>query len=149
MVWSAKETVKEAESRLRHGDIVGSVAVGRLGLGVTSTARWGTASEEERRKLVQREVRTMEEHTRMIRAVGMKKQGSWLNWEGARQRKLTSSDIWSMEPHRLQFQLKSVYDVLPTPTNLATWGMTDDPKCKLCGRPANLEHILSSCSVAR
>ena len=53
-----------------------------------------------------------------------------------------------MEPHRLQSQLKSVYDVLPTPTNLATWGMTDDPKCKLCGRPANLEHILSSCSVS-
>ncbi|XP_069105765.1 uncharacterized protein [Argopecten irradians] len=28
--------------------------------------------------------------------------------------------------------------------------MTDDPACKLCGRPANLEHIctLSSCSVA-
>ena len=63
--WSAKETVKEAESRLRHGDIVGSVAVGILGLGVTSTARWGTASEEERRQLVQREVRTMEENTRM------------------------------------------------------------------------------------
>jgi hypothetical protein len=53
-----------------------------------------------------------------------------------------------METHRLQYQLKSVYDVLPTPTNLATWDLTDDPNCKLCRGPANLEHLLSSCSVA-
>lgn len=84
----------------------------------------------------------------MVKAVGMRKQGSWMNWEGARQRKLTWKDIWYTEPQRLQFNLKSVYDVLPSPTNLATWGLSDDPSCKLCGRPANLEHILSSCSVA-
>ena len=50
--------------------------------------------------------------------------------------------------HRLQFQLKYVYHALPTPTNLATWGMKDDLKCKLCRRPANLEQILYSCSMA-
>ncbi|XP_071170940.1 uncharacterized protein [Mytilus edulis] len=83
-----------------------------------------------------------------INGRSMKKQGSWLNWEGARQQKLGWNEIWKMEPHRLQFKLKSVYDVLPSPTNLATWGLIDDPKCVLCGKPANLEHILSSCSSA-
>ena len=34
------------------------------------------------------------------------------------------------------------------PNKLAVWGLTEDPNCKLCGKPANLEHILSSCSVA-
>ena len=49
-----------------------------------------------------------------------------------------------MEPSRLQFKLKSAYDVLPSPTSLATWGLSED--CVLCGKPANLEHILSACS---
>ena len=61
---------------------------------------------------------------------------------------MTWSDIWKMEDHRIGYLLRSVYDVLPTPTNLKTWGLTDDPCCKLCGRPANLEHVLSSCSKA-
>ncbi|XP_069118928.1 uncharacterized protein [Argopecten irradians] len=140
--------MEEAESQLQHGDIVGTIALGRRGLGVTTGKKWRTSNQEERRHLVQKEVRAMEEQSRMVRATGMKKQGNWLNWEGARLKKLSWNDIWCMEPQRLQFQLKSVYDVLPTPSNLATWGMTDDPACKLCGRPANLEHILSSCSVA-
>ena len=63
----------------------------------------------------------MEEESRMVKAASMKKQGSWLNWEGARQQKLGWNEIWKMEPHRLQFKLDSVYDVLPSPTNLATW----------------------------
>ncbi|VDI54010.1 Hypothetical predicted protein [Mytilus galloprovincialis] len=139
---------EDAESRLKHSEIVGRVAVGRQGLDVTPTAKWRTATVEEKRQLVQKEVRSMEEESRMVKAVSMKKQRSWLNWEGARQQKLGWNEIWKMEPHRLQFKLKSVYDVLPSPTNLATWGLIDDPKCVLCGKPANLEHILSSCSSA-
>ena len=38
--------------------------------------------------------------------------------------------------------------MLPTPTNLATWGITDDPSCRLCGKPSNLQHVLSACSTA-
>ncbi|CAC5407387.1 unnamed protein product [Mytilus coruscus] len=127
-------------------EIVGRVAVGRQGLDVTPTAKWRTATVEGKRHLVQKEVRSMEEESRMVKAVSMKKQGSWLNWEGARQLKLSWNEIWKMEPNRLQFKLKSVYDVLPSPTNLATLGLIDDPKCILCSKPANLEHILSSCS---
>ena len=78
----------------------------------------------------------------------MQKQGSWLRWEGARSRTLTWNDIWRMEGQRISFLLKSVYDVLPSPVNLHTWGLKEDPNCTLCGRPANLEHVLSSCSVA-
>lgn len=146
--WSVQDTVREAELRLKQADIVGNVAVGRLGLGTITSTRWRTAGKGVQRKLVQKEVRVMEEDSRMVKAVGMKKQGSWMNWEAVRQRKVTWNDIWSMEPNRLQFLLRSVYDVLPSPTNLAVWGLTEDPNCKLCGKPANLEHILSSCSVA-
>ena len=74
----------------------------------------------------------MEEEARMIKAEGMKKEGSWLNWEGVRSVKLGWNDIWKMEPPRLQFKLKSVYDILPSPTNLATLGLSEDPNCVLC-----------------
>ena len=60
---------------------------------VTPTDKWGTASAEGKRHLVQREVRTMEEEARMVKAVGMKKPGSWLNWEGVRSVKLGLSSL--------------------------------------------------------
>ena len=53
-----------------------------------------------------------------------------------------------MEARELSFELKSVYDVLPSPSNLCLWGLKEDPNCKLCGKPANLEHDLSSCRTA-
>lgn len=87
---------------------MGNVAVGRLGLGTITSNRRGTAGKEVQRKLVQKEVQVMEEDSKMVKAVGMKKQGSLVNWEAVRQRKVTWNDIWSMEPNRLQFLLRSV-----------------------------------------
>ncbi|KAJ7993819.1 hypothetical protein DPEC_G00258670 [Dallia pectoralis] len=65
----------------------------------------------------------------------MKQQGSWTRWEGFRRRSLSWKDIWNMEGHRIKFLLSSVYDVLPTPTNLQRWRLTEDPSCALCKRP--------------
>ena len=76
----------------------------------------------------------------------MKKQGSWLNWEGVRSVKLGWYDVWKMEPSRLHFKMKSVHGVVPSLTNLAIWGLSEDSNCVLGGKLANLEHILSACS---
>ncbi|KAK0147667.1 hypothetical protein N1851_012857 [Merluccius polli] len=54
----------------------------------------------------------------------MNKQGSWTRWDSVQERALTWQNIWSMEGHWIKFLL---------------------PSCTLCGRPANLEHVLSSC----
>ena len=51
-----------------------------------------------------------------------------------------------MEPQRPKFAISSVYDTLPSPSNLAIWKLTDDPSCIRCGNRATLEHILSSCT---
>ncbi|VDI68178.1 Hypothetical predicted protein [Mytilus galloprovincialis] len=143
--WKAEEAVKEAETRLKHSVIVGVTAVGRQGFGMTTKPRWDTANEKGRRELVQQEIRQMEEESRNVKAVGMKQQGSWLNWQGARSRALTWSEIWSMEGYRLSFLLRSVYDVLPSPSNLYTWGLIEDPTCTLCkDKPASLQHVLSA-----
>ena len=97
--------------------------------------------------LVQQEIKNQEEEARVVKAVEMGNQGKWTKWE-TEQRELTWSDIWKYTAFQLQFLLRAVCDVLPTPTNLKTWGLTEDPMCTLCQKPANLEHILSSCQVA-
>ena len=56
--------------------------------------------------------------------------------------------IWRMEPARISFLLRSVYDTLPSPANLCTWGLIEDPAYQLCGARATMAHILSACKTA-
>ncbi|XP_071153667.1 uncharacterized protein [Mytilus edulis] len=106
---------------------------------MTTKPRWDTADKRGKRDLVQQEVRQIEE-SRNITAVDMKQQCSWLNCQVARRRL-----IWSMKGYRLSFLLRSV---LPSPSNLYTWGLIEDPMCTLCkDKPAFLHHVLS-CQVA-
>jgi hypothetical protein len=64
--WNASEALKEAESKLEHQDIVGTVAQGRLGLGCLKRASWKSASTKERRGLVQTETRRKKEEEKRL-----------------------------------------------------------------------------------
>ena len=145
--WSAPEAVETAESRLRQKDIVGAVCVGRQGLGTSHTPVWKSASTRERRALVQTEVRQQEEENRHVKAVGMGSQGAWTRWE-TEPRSLSWSDMWNYTPWQLKFLLRAVYDLLPTPSNLARWGLIPEPDCPLCGKRCTLERVLSSCNIS-
>ena len=146
--WKVEQAVQQATERLEHQDIIGTTTTGRQGLGCVTRSSWKRADKAERRHLIQGEVRQEEERTRQTLAVSMRKQGAWLHWEGVRNEKLSWGKIWQMEARELSFKLKFVYDVLPSPSNLCLWGLKEDPNCKLCGKPANLEHVLSSCRTA-
>ena len=67
------------------------------------------------------------EEARFSRLVGMSKQGAWTKWEHIAACKITWTELWKAEPHQFKFLVKSVYDVLPSPANLFTWGLTDSP----------------------
>ena len=110
--------------------------------------RFDKARGKERRQLVQNEVRAAVEEERSSRAVGMRQQGAWTRWEQAVERKITWTDLWRAEPHRIKFLVQAVYDVLPSPSNLHCWGLADTPACPLCQKKGTLEHILSSCPKA-
>ena len=56
--------------------------------------------------------------------------------------------MWHMAPLRISFNLRSVYDLLPSKANLVKWGKSDDPACPLCQGKQTVEHVLSSCKVA-
>ncbi|KAK0150652.1 hypothetical protein N1851_008245 [Merluccius polli] len=146
--WRAREAVEQAESRLRHSVLVGPVASGRAGLGSVPTTRYDKALGKDRRRLVQEEVRAGVEELRASQMVGMRQQGAWTRWEQAVDRKISWSELWQAEPHRIKFLIASVYDVLPSPSNLFCWGKVDTPSCPLCLRRGTLEHILSCCPKA-
>ena len=52
-----------------------------------------------------------------------------------------------MAPLRISFILRSAYDVVPSNTNLVTWGTKDDPSCPLCNVKQSVEQVLSCCKT--
>lgn len=55
--WRAKEAVDQAESWLRHRELVGSVATRRVGQGSIPMTCYNKLKGKEKRDLVQKEVR--------------------------------------------------------------------------------------------
>ena len=78
----------------------------------------------------------------------MSQQGSWNQWNMPG-RKLTWQELWQYEPLQLSFLLKSVYDLLPTPTNLERWKLSEEPSCPLCKQTGTLQHVLTDLSQGR
>ena len=80
--------------------------------------------------------------------VGLSQQGAWTRWEDVEKKRITWSDCWRPDFSEIRFLFKSVYDVLPSPTNLHIWGKRETPNCQLCAKKGSLQHILSSCPKA-
>ena len=143
--WSAARELKVAEERLQQKAMVGTVASGTRRLGYYPSPRRDNASGKERRALLQEEVREGIEETRLAKMVGLSQQGAWTRWENYVRRQITWSDLWKADLSQLRFQIQAVYDLLPSPSNLHTWGINDTPACQLCGGKGSLQHLLSGC----
>ena len=128
--------------------IIGTVANGKVGLGLHPQRWWSKESTLNRRKMVSEEIHHLEEVGRFATVVGQRKQGAWTKWESAKDRAVTWNDLKHMEPKKLSFLIKAVYDVLLTPVNLHAWGLITSDRCRVCGKTASLKHILTGCEYA-
>lgn len=146
--WEAQKAVADAESRLRHLDIVGSSQTDRRGLGWNQRKSFGRAMRHEKKDMVVNVVKGQLEDERFVKAVGQAQQGRWTQWESLESRTISWNELLSFEPLLLSFLLKSSYDVLPTPSNLHKWKLQDNERCPWCNERGTLQHILSSCKVA-
>ncbi|TWW79887.1 hypothetical protein D4764_10G0009170 [Takifugu flavidus] len=146
--WKAQKAIDRAEARLQHNILEGNMAVGRAGLGSFPIPRYDKARGREKRSMVQDEIRAEVEEDRRVKMVAMYQQGAWTRWEHVEQRKLTWLELWRLKPQHIKFLIQSVYDVLPSPTNLQRWGLAATVACQLCKKRATLEHILSCCPKA-
>ena len=124
------------------------MARGTAGLGYFPSPKIEKARGKERRKLLQQEVRAGVEETRITKMVGLAQQGAWTRWNNYERRKVTWADCWRTDFSRFKFLIQAVYDVLPSPSNLHRWGISETPTCPLCGGRGSLQHILSNCSKA-
>ena len=145
--WAASTAVNQAESSLRTKDTIGNLCTGRQGLGTSHFQQWSKSTPREKRTMIQDEVRNLEEEGRRAKSIELATQGAWTRWNLPK-RTITWSEMWRLEPFRISFMLRAVYDTLPTPVNLHRWGMREDPLCRLCGGKGTMAHILSGCKTA-
>ena len=139
-------SVKEAKFRLRMKEIVGIPNKGKEGLGMNHRKYYSSSTKKERRGMVVDMVREAEEDKRRVKMASLAKQGAHTRWE-VPEKKLSHKEIISTSETSLKFLVKSVYDLLPTPSNKNKWYGSEEV-CKLCGGNGTLTHILSGCEVA-
>ena len=105
-------------------EIIVTVAIGRVGLGLHPQRWWSKESTINKRKIVSEEIHHLEEVRHFATAVGQRKQGTWPKWDSAKDTVVIYGDLKCMEPKKLIFLVKAVYNVLPTPFKLHAWGLT-------------------------
>ena len=123
------------------------MATGRGGLGFFPTIRIDKPLGRERHQLLQSEIRRSKEEKRGEKMVGMRQHGAWTKWESMVKRKITWSDLWRNEI-TIRFLIRSVHDILHSPTNLLIWKKSEIPLCQLCWKTGFLKRILSCCQTA-
>lgn len=106
---------------LKLYDIIGVPCTGRQGLGTSDFQQWRKAGTSDRRDMIQEEVWNLDEEGQRSRVVELASQGAWTKWDLPK-RMITWADPWRLEPFRISFLLRSVYDTLVTPTNLHKCG---------------------------
>ncbi|XP_071145089.1 uncharacterized protein [Mytilus edulis] len=106
------------------------------------------------------EAETRLKHSVIVGVTAVSRQGFGMTtkprWDTANEkgrRELVQQEIRQMEEESRKVKAvemkQQVYDVLPSPSNLYTWGLIEDPTCTLCkDKPASLQHVLSACPVA-
>ena len=145
--WKVSQAVENATTRLRHQEIAGIPNVGREGIGMNHRSYYSKASQKEKRSLIVGKVQEEEDERRYLKIASLTKQGVSTKWE-VQPRKLSHREVVFTTESKLQFLVKSVYDLLPTPSNKNTWFGTKEYMCPLCGKNGTLNHILSGCKVA-
>ncbi|KAK1789677.1 hypothetical protein P4O66_015578, partial [Electrophorus voltai] len=146
--WQAEKEVEVVESRVRQKALVGSLVMGRVGLGYFPKPQVSKAQGKERHHLLQEKIRAGVEEEQVSRVVGLRPQGAWTRCENTLQRRISWSNIMQADLHRVRFLVQVVYDALPSPANLHAWGKIETSTCLLCSRRGSLEHLLSSCPKA-
>ena len=149
--WQAEKETDAALAVLEHGDIMGAVQASddKSGLGLRPFAPFCSKTPRERRLAVTQQVAREEQQKRSTSLAQCGHQGQVMAWEeNVIERKLTWQELWKWTVSRTSFLIRSTYDVLPSPVNLARWGKEEEEKCHLCDKKGTVKHILSSCQPA-
>ena len=98
--------------------------------------------------MVSEEIYNTEELTHIATAEKQSKLGAWTKWESTKDRAVTWGDLKHMEPQKLIFHKKAVYNILQTSVNLHVQGLNTSNQCRACGKTASLKYNLTECEYA-
>lgn len=79
--WAADTPDKQVESSLKLRDNIGNVCTGQQRLGTSHFTQWGKESIQQKREIMQVEVRHHEKETLKPKAVELATQGTWTRWD--------------------------------------------------------------------
>jgi len=102
--WAASTAITQAECSLMTKDIIRNPCTGRQGLGTAHFQQWSKYTPQEKRTMIQDEVRNLEEEGRRAISIELATQGAWTRWNLPK-RTITWSELWWMEPFRISFLL--------------------------------------------
>lgn len=102
----------------------------------TTVERDGAELMPEPAEALLHRVRETEERERQVKAIGLASQRRWTQWGHAQEHPLSWKDLWQTDQGKFSSLLRSVKDLLQTPTNF--WGLDEDLSCKQCGAPERL-----------
>ena len=118
--WRVTEAVKEAGGRLSMKEVIRALQQDCRCLGWKKVLRWYRGSEGDQQLTVNDELRSIEEKKRVEWAM-WQPQGMYWSWKSIVDKNVKWSDLMSMQQSHISFLLQSVYDILPTPSNLLRW----------------------------
>ena len=107
---------------------------------------YSLSARDGRRTMIVDTIMEAEEDKRRVKMVSLAKQGAHIRWE-VPEKKLSHREIISRSESSLKFLVKSVHDLLSTPSNKNKWFGTEET-CKLSEENGTLAYILAGSEVA-
>ena len=145
--WSASSAVADANQRIYHKQVVGSLACGKSGLGF---GKQYSRRSKGRKKVID-ELKLEADETFYLKAVQQPLQGQWVAWKDYVQRDLSWRTMLSTKPHLLRFSVGATFNTLASESNKRRWGLVENAICPLCEDEAvvcNIKHVLSGCKYS-
>ena len=121
--WRVSEAVADAKVKLKIQDIAGIANIGREGIGINHRQYYKGSSEKVKKQLIVKKIRETEEERRLVKIAGLAQQSRSLQW-GLQQRVVKDRDMRETPDALFQFQMKVLYNLLPTPSNKNRWFRT-------------------------
>ena len=148
--WKVEDAVNSAEAELHIKSIRGPVQIGKGGFGLTKLPAIPSDKHcHAYRKLISVTSKEIDENANVCKALSLQVQGQWMRWENYVKNDLSWKSILALPPNLLAFCISSTYDVLPSPSNLKRWRITDEASCFLCQKNVcTTAHVLGACKVA-
>ena len=75
-------------------------------------------------------------------------QGNWIRRCDYIKLDLSWKSLMSLPQPLVSFCIQSAFNILPCPSNLFRWKLSEDSSCSLCKSPkATVAHVLSGCKI--